>query len=159
MHEFDDQVAAIRRGLGTIIPLQALRLYTWQQVEILACGQPVIDMDVWKLHTEYQNGYSETHPTIKLFWKVLESLSFEEQAGFVRFAWGRSRLPSRNAWFDNMKLQRPANSGGKTDAENMLPVAHTCFFSIELPPYSSEEKMRHGLLTAIHFGAAGILNG
>jgi len=159
LHEFDQQIGAIRRGLGTIIPLQVLRLYTWQQVEVLVCGQPMIDLEVWMLHTEYQNGYNENHPTIRLFWKVIKSLSSEEQAGFVRFAWGRSRLPSRNAWFDNMKLQRSANSGGKTNVEDMLPVAHTCFFSVELPPYTQEEKMRHGLLTAIHFGAVGVLNG
>ncbi|CAN0509760.1 unnamed protein product, partial [Scytosiphon promiscuus] len=36
-------------------------------------------------------------------------------------------------------------------------VSHTCFFSIELPPYSTEERMRQGLLTAIHFGMGGIL--
>ena len=44
-------------------------------------------------------------------------------------------------------------------AHVQLPVAHTCFFSIELPPYETEAQMRKGLLTAIHFGAAGVLNG
>ncbi len=33
-----------------------------------------------------------------------------------------------------------------------------CFFSIELPPYSTEQVMRQRLLTAIHFGIGGILN-
>jgi hypothetical protein len=39
-----------------------------------------------------------------------------------------------------------------------LPVSHTCFFSVELPAYSTEEEMRHGLLTAIHYGVGGVLN-
>lgn len=39
-----------------------------------------------------------------------------------------------------------------------MQVSHTCFFSVELPPYSSEDLMRKGLLTAIHFGMGGILN-
>jgi hypothetical protein len=34
-----------------------------------------------------------------------------------------------------------------------------CFFHIELPNYSTEERMRWGLSTAIHYGAAGILSG
>ena len=33
-----------------------------------------------------------------------------------------------------------------------------CFFSVELPPYSTEAIMRQKLLTAVHFGAGGILN-
>ena len=38
-----------------------------------------------------------------------------------------------------------------------LPVAHTCFFAIELPEYASEEEMRHGIMTCIHYGVGGIL--
>ena len=75
----------------------------------------------------------------------------------------RSRLPPRNSWWENMKLQRPArdetHSSSRHPAHVQLPVAHTCFFSIELPPYETEAQMRKGLLTAIHFGAAGVLNG
>ena len=36
-----------------------------------------------------------------------------------------------------------------------LPVSHTCFNHVELPPYETEDQMRRGLLTAIHFGRAG----
>ena len=43
--------------------------------------------------------------TIQLFWKVLASLSQEEQSGFVRFAWGRSRLPPKHAWFKDMQVR------------------------------------------------------
>ena len=37
----------------------------------------------------------------------------------------------------------------------MLPVAHTCFFQLELPQYSSEQIMRERLLVAIHYGSSG----
>lgn len=43
--------------------------------------------------------------TVQLFWKVLASLSQEEQSGFVRFAWGRSRLPPKHAWFKDMQVR------------------------------------------------------
>ena len=46
-----------------------------------------------------------------------------------------------------------------TFGQGKLPVAHTCFFSIELPEYSTEEEMRTGLLTAINYGVGGILLG
>jgi len=41
----------------------------------------------------------------------------------------------------------------------MLPISHTCFFSVEMPPYVTEEQMRWGLTTAITFGMSGILSG
>jgi hypothetical protein len=49
--------------------------------------------------------YMEDDVTVQLFWKVLASLSHEEQSGFVRFAWGRSRLPPKHAWFKDMQVR------------------------------------------------------
>lgn len=46
-----------------------------------------------------------------------------------------------------MTIQR-MDGGDKNDK---LPVAHTCFNILELPPYHSEEYMRNKLLQAIHF--------
>ena len=39
----------------------------------------------------------------------------------------------------------------------MLPLAHTCFFQLELPQYSSDAIMKERLLVAIHFGAGEFL--
>ena len=72
----------------------------------------------------------------------------------MRFVWGRSRLPLKGrSWPQTFKIQR---ASGVSDTH--LPVTHTCFFSIELPEYSSEEVMREKLLAAINFGVGGILN-
>ena len=49
--------------------------------------------------------------------KVIESMSSEDQSGFVRFAWGRSRLPPKAFWRVNMKLLRSNMS------EESLPVS------------------------------------
>jgi len=38
----------------------------------------------------------------------------------------------------------------KRDADNYLPVSHTCFFSLELPAYSSKEIMAAKLRYAIY---------
>ena len=46
-----------------------------------------------------------------------------------------------------MTIQR-MDGGDKNDK---LPVAHTCFNILELPPYHSEERMKNKLLQAIHF--------
>jgi len=144
LQEFDDQVEALSRGFQSVFPERILQLFTWDQLEVLVSGSPTVDIDMWKLHTV--NGVSIK--LFNLFWKVMESLTEKEQSMFIRFAWGRSRLPPPKEFTTKMRL---------TPGEGRLPVAHTCFFSIELPSYENEEEMRHGLLTAIHFGVGGVL--
>jgi hypothetical protein len=152
IHEFDAQLAAIRRGLATVIPLHTLQLFTWQQIEELIAGKPEIDLEYLKAHTEYR-GYSPSSPVISYFWKTMEMLSQVERSQFIRFVWGRSRLPLKGRpWPQTFKIQRCA--GG----DEMLPSTHTCFFSIELPEYSSESVCHNRLVTAINYGVGGVLN-
>jgi hypothetical protein len=147
--EFDLHAAAMAKGMAQVVPMRALLLFSASQVEELVCGSPTIDIELWKAFTE-SSGLSAL--TVGLFWKVMETLTPKEQSGFVRFAWGRSRLPARKEDFD---VKRKLTGAGRA----ALPVSHTCFFSIEMPEYRTEEEMRHGLLTVIHFGVGGILNG
>lgn len=57
------------RGLSTIVPERALRLFTWQELETLVCGQATVDVAFWREHTDY-SGYSADSPVIKAFWEV-----------------------------------------------------------------------------------------
>lgn len=151
LHEGALQVDAMRRGLATIFPARVLTLLTWQEMELLTCGSPKIDIGVWKQHTRY-DGYNEHDEPVRLFWEAMASFSDEQRADFVRFAWGRSRLP-RGKWPQPFKLTKKSGR----DATLGLPVAHTCFFSVELPPYATPDKMRSMLLATINFGLGGIL--
>ncbi|CAH0518506.1 unnamed protein product [Peronospora belbahrii] len=151
LEECSAQVAAMAQGFATLFPRRVLTLLTWQELEMLTCGSPKIDLDLWQRHTRY-DGYAEDDPTVRLFWKALAEFSDAQRADFVRFAWGRSRLP-RGKWPQPFKLSK---KGGR-DATRSLPVAHTCFFSVELPPYTSRETMRSMLLATITFGLGGIL--
>jgi HECT-domain (ubiquitin-transferase) len=145
--EFDLQVSAIERGMAEVSPMRILKLFSWQQLEVLVAGSPLFDFELWKQKTEASG---LTSKTLDLFWKVMASFSSKEQSGFIRFAWGRSRLPPPKDFTTKMKL---------IFGQGKLPVAHTCFFSIELPEYATEAEMRTGLLTAINFGVGGILMG
>jgi hypothetical protein len=49
LHEYDEHIAAIRRGLANIVPIRALTLFTWQQLEVLVCGEASIDPAFLKL--------------------------------------------------------------------------------------------------------------
>ena len=153
LSEFDAQVAAMRRGMADVVPLQALGLFTWQEVQTLVAGAPIIDVEVLRRNTTY-DGYSESDPVIKRFWKVMSSLGDAERAQYVRFAWGRSRLPAVAArWSHKHTLVRCSGD------DTALPSSHTCFFSVELPRYSSEEAMMRALRIVCHYGGAGVLFG
>ena len=81
----------------------------------------------------------------------------EQLSQCLTFIWGRNRLPfTEDDWGDQrMKI----HTLEKPNPDLYFPVAHTCFFSIELPDYSTEEILKTRLLTAITYGVGGILNG
>ena len=145
LNEMKQAGEAIAYGVRTLIPQRALTLFTWYQMERYVCGEPDIDIHELKIHTVYSN-WTESNEVVKRFWKVMESLNPKDRSQFLRFVWGRSRLPTTSNW------PRPFKLAAKMAGDETLPVAHTCFFQLDLPQYSSESIMRERLLVAIHFG-------
>ena len=64
----------------------------------------------------------------------------------MRFVWGRSRLPISAEWGDT-RFTLHTKQSPRPDA--LFPVANTCFFSLELPAYTSAAICRERLLYAI----------
>jgi len=149
LHEFDQQLAAMRRGFGTIVPLRLMPLFTWQEAEVLVCGSPEIDLDELKRNTAYQGYSGEDDPTIRYFWTVMKEWGHKERSKFIQFAWGRQRLPRPGRWSRRMLLSYRASEG--------MPVAHTCFFHVELPKYTSLEQARKMLGLTIKYGLGSML--
>jgi hypothetical protein len=141
LHEFDRQAAAVRSGLATIVPIDLLSLFTWDQLEEMVCGKAEIDVELLKSVTEYSScAPSDAH--VEFFWQVMDEFTNEERSALIRFAWGRSRLPLTAAGFSQrFKIQNLE----KHPADGHLPEAHTCFFSIDLPRYSTLEITREKL--------------
>ncbi|MES1917773.1 MAG: hypothetical protein MHM6MM_009479 [Cercozoa sp. M6MM] len=134
----------------------------------MVCGRREIDIGLLRRNTQYRHGIHADDEHIKRFWRVLTSFSHEQRQKFLRFVWGQSRLPHDDAAFERpFEVLRyfppgvPATAPDRdTDADAFaafqrahdaaLPVSHTCFFSMELPNYSSDETMREKLLYAVH---------
>jgi len=140
LHELSAQVRALRAGLTAVIPSRFLAMLTWKELELQVCGSPEIDIDVLRANTVY-SGCSPSDLHIIHFWAVLTSFSQLERAQFLRFIWGRSRLPPKLT--EKMRIDSTSND------TTHLPQAHTCFFSIELPRYPTEDMMRDKLSKAI----------
>ena len=148
INEARQAAEAIAAGVYALVPQRALSLFTWEQLERTVKGVPEISVELLKKHTVYI-GWTESHPVVKQFWNVMEGLTDKDRSQFLRFTWGRSKLPKSESW------PRPFKLTYKNAGDYMLPVAHTCFFQLELPQYSSEQIMRERLLVAIHYGSSG----
>ena len=138
----------LQRGLSTSVPVEVFPIFSAGELEVLFCGTQGIDTSVLQRATEY-DGVEADEPHVAMFWDALEGMSAEEQAQFVNFCSGRSRLPPSAAQFPmTFKLQAP-HPQSRDDPDRYLPIAQTCFFSLSLPKYSSLEVMRAKLLYAI----------
>ena len=62
------------------------------------CGSPDIPLHLLKSVATYK-GVEPTSPLIQWFWEVMESFSNTERSLFLRFVWGRTRLPRTIADF------------------------------------------------------------
>ena len=115
----------------------------------MVCGNPDIDVKLLESVTEY-SGCSANDAHVRLFWQALNEFNNEERSALIRFCWGRSRLPLNAAAFtQRFKLQ----SFNRSPADSYFPVAHTCFFSLELPAYSTltimTEKLRYAIFNCM----------
>jgi hypothetical protein len=54
LHEADAQIRAIKKGLNAVVPANMLSLFSWNDLELLVCGNPEIDLAMLRKHTVYQ---------------------------------------------------------------------------------------------------------
>mmetsp|Transcript_654 Transcript_654/g.1299 ORF Transcript_654/g.1299 Transcript_654/m.1299 type:complete len:175 (-) Transcript_654:149-673(-) len=138
LSEFDVQCAAIARGLATQVPLNVLRVFTWNQAELLVTGRNEVDLRLLREMTVYDSPFTESHPTMRLFWEMMEEFTPAERSMMIKFAWSRDRLPLTAADFSSkFKITRLHTS----NPNQSFPQAHTCFFTIDVPEYTDLEAM------------------
>lgn len=148
LNEFNLQTEAICRGVASIIPIHLLSTFTWQELEFRVCGRAGVDLDLLQRRTDYY-GVSITDRHVVDFWAILKSFTPQEQALFLRFVSGRSRLPPESEFTTQFQLQA-FTKAKEGQEDNYLPEAQTCFFSLSLPAYSNSRIMREKLLYAIN---------
>lgn len=132
-----------------MLPVEVLTLLDGAELRDLVCGNVDVDVDLLRAVVEYE-GYVENDKAIQFFWETLRELSNEERKLFLQFVWARNRLPLKKSDFEApFKIQRDAANTGER-ADQALPSASTCFFSLALPEYSSKEILKEKLLFAIN---------
>eukprot|EP01126_Amoeba_proteus_P055327 TRINITY_DN6856_c0_g1_i4.p1 TRINITY_DN6856_c0_g1~~TRINITY_DN6856_c0_g1_i4.p1 ORF type:complete len:432 (-),score=84.58 TRINITY_DN6856_c0_g1_i4:52-1347(-) len=148
LKQYHEQIEAIKKGFSRIIPIDYLKIFTWKELEKLICGDSDFDIEDLMNHTIYE-GVNPGEPHIQYFWEVMKQLDVEQKKQFLQFSWARSRFPvNGRTEARNFKLQGPPPSSHE-QPDLYLPASHTCFFSVNLPRYSSVEITREKLLYAI----------
>ena len=143
-------VNEIIRGINTIFNVDLLKIFTSDQLGLLINGTPFIDVDDWRLNTQYKN-YNDYDNVIINFWDIISNLSQEDLSNFLLFCTGSSRVPIGG--FKSLESNRGQISKFeivKIDyvpgAKNFLRV-HTCFNRLDLPEYPDKLSLE----TAVKF--------
>ncbi|CAH1268469.1 HERC2 [Branchiostoma lanceolatum] len=149
LHEFEQQVAAVREGMARVIPVPLLSLFTGYELETMVCGSPDIPLYNLKSVATYK-GIDANAPLVRWFWEVMEEFSNQERSLFLRFVWGRTRLPRTIADFRGRDFVLQVLDK-YNPPDHFLPESYTCFFLLKMPRYSCKPVLREKLKYAIHF--------
>mmetsp|Transcript_14870 Transcript_14870/g.19615 ORF Transcript_14870/g.19615 Transcript_14870/m.19615 type:complete len:762 (+) Transcript_14870:270-2555(+) len=156
-----DQLTAFLTGFYDVVPEPLLSVFDFQEIELLLCGLPTIDIEDWKRNTEYVGDYERkkhNHTVVQWFWSVVEhDFSAEQQARLLQFVTGTSGVPPQGFSVlqgnDGNIRKFTINSLSLDSA--IFPRAHTCFNRIDLPLYKSKGDLRSNLSLAVQLEATG----
>ncbi|PFH55889.1 hypothetical protein XA68_17443 [Ophiocordyceps unilateralis] len=149
------QTAAFLRGLHAIISPSWLSMFNQSELQRLVGGDSSeIDLADLRKNTVYSGLYEigddkEEHPTIKLFWKVMEGFADTQRRDVLKYVSSTPRAPLLG--FSQLRPKFSIRDGG-TDEER-LPSTSTCVNLLKLPRYTREETLREKLLYAVTSGA------
>uniref|UniRef100_A0A1A7XET6 E3 ubiquitin-protein ligase NEDD4-like n=1 Tax=Iconisemion striatum TaxID=60296 RepID=A0A1A7XET6_9TELE len=143
------QMNAFLEGFTELIPIDLIKIFDENELELLMCGLGDVDVNDWRQHTVYKNGYCPNHPVIQWFWKVVLLMDAEKRIRLLQFVTGTSRVPMNGfaeLYGSNGPQLFTIEQWGTPDK---LPRAHTCFNRLDLPSYESFEDLRDKLLMAV----------
>ncbi|XP_058055642.1 E3 ubiquitin-protein ligase Nedd-4-like [Anopheles bellator] len=153
-----DQMQAFLEGVSSLVPLNLLKIFDENELELLMCGIQSIDVNDWKKNTMYKGDYYANHAVVLWFWRAVLSFNNEMRARLLQFVTGTSRVPMNG-------FKELYGSNGpqlftieKWGTVNNFPRAHTCFNRLDLPPYENYAQLKQKLISAIEGsqGFAGV---
>ena len=141
------QINAFRRGFYTLIPQEEIKMFKPDELDLLICGVPEIDVDDMQRNTVYEGRYNANTPVIRYFFNVVRGFDKEQRAKLLLFMTGSSQVPVGG--FAALVESRSPLSITSDPCREHLPSAHTCTNQLVLPNYQSEEELRTKLLKAL----------
>ena len=92
-HETQDQMKAFMSGLTDVFEgdTSIIQFLNWDTLESRVCGEKVFDVEKFKSITVFENA---TNALEQRFWRVFASMDEQEKEQYLKFVWGRTRLPT-----------------------------------------------------------------
>lgn len=149
------QLTEFLLGFYDVLPEPLLSVFDYQELELIMCGLPTIDMDDWIKHSIYAGTFKDTKErsqACKWFWEIVRrDFDQEMRARLLQFVTGTSGVPSRGFSVlqgsdGNIKL---FCLNGVQFKNGAYPRAHTCFNRLDLPMYKSKKDLREKLTYAV----------
>ncbi|EJK61422.1 hypothetical protein THAOC_18095, partial [Thalassiosira oceanica] len=157
---YEKQLNELLLGIFDVIPAPLLTIFDFQELELLMCGLPEIDIDDWKENTEYSGDYDREGPNHKVcvwFWEIVSEYDQELKARLLQFVTGSSGAPARgfrSLQEINGRVMKFTIHG--VALENCVyPRSKTSFNRIDLPIYGSKDELEEKLKIAITMAATG----
>ncbi|KAL9062713.1 MAG: hypothetical protein Q9157_008694 [Trypethelium eluteriae] len=149
------QTNAFLRGLASIIQPSWLSMFNQSELQTLIGGaRASIDIADLRRHTQYGGVYvigndGQEHPSVRLFWRVMESLNDRDRAAVLKFVTSTPRAPLLG--FASLNPKFSIRDAG--DDQERLPSTSTCVNLLKLPRFTDERVLREKLLYAVNSGA------
>ncbi|CAJ1405802.1 unnamed protein product [Effrenium voratum] len=158
------QVEAMAKGLSKVLPASLRQemhsLLTPLEIAQLLSGLGSLSVDDWESHSVCTHGLSKESPVVQWFWQVVRGWAKEEEAmlpQLLQFVTGSARVPvggfSELVGFNGAKHAFTL-AGASHLSPQALPVAHTCICTLDMPPYTDFETMRHKMTQMLRLGRA-----
>jgi hypothetical protein len=137
------QLKAFQKGFMACLNPKSLELFTPVSLRRLVEGTQIIDTEKLRKATRYEAPYNASHPTIILFWSIVDAYDQDDRKRLLEFVTASVRVPVTG--FGSMQFVI-CRAGADSRS---LPTSSTCFGKLMLPEYKSKEKMKGKLDLAI----------
>ncbi|XRB12098.1 HECT domain-containing protein [Pseudoscourfieldia marina] len=155
------RIESVRRGFHACVGLDQkgglhpLSMLTPSELELVVCGVPHLDFHALEKNARVV-GFEPLNsgaPTVRWLWKWVHASTtpLEAKRALLAFVTGCDRAPLGGLGSVPLVIQRNGD-GSETGA---LPSAHTCFDTLLLPSYSSEDMLVQRLQLALDYTRKG----
>lgn len=155
------QITELLLGFFDVIPEPALTVFDPNELELILCGLPSIDMNDWQQNTIYSGLFEskgKDDMVVEWFWDIVRNeFDQEMKARLLQFVTGTSGVPAKGFSVlqgNDGNIKRFAIHGVDRSAY-VYPRAHTCFNRIDLPNYLSKKELYDKLKAAVTLAGVG----
>lgn len=158
LDSFSGQLQYLMSGIFEVLPQELILVFDYQELELVLCGVPSIDMEDWKAHTSVSPELEEQgSPFLGWFWAILETWTDEERARLLQFTTGSSRVPVQGfrglTSYDGRLCQFTLKA--VPYPEHAYPRSHTCFNRMDVPVYPTKAQLEEALSLVINMEVTG----